>query len=281
MRGIMCFEMALSVVLFMLAMQSGYGQISEDARGRALGDIGSMPDQSWSAGNNPAGLAMEEGLYAGLSFSSPYLMNEMQDAAFSIGYGFGNNGVGLSGAVLGFHLFSRQCYQLSYGRKFGNIISSGLSLVLSTVMVPGLSSVTYAATFKLALIYPLKEKMDISFVGTNPFGIAYSSIEGFNISPEYILGFANRPRDNLLMVAEISSDTDLNLVFKAGFEYGILERFFLRIGALSHPLRLTSGIGICYSRLSMDIVVQYHSFLGFSPGITLTFKSFGHETTQE
>jgi hypothetical protein len=119
----------------------------------------------------------------------------------------------------------------------------------------------------------------VAVCGVNPFGIYYSSHERYSIPATYLCGLAYSVDESVLLMAEIESSTDLRLVFKGGIEYDYQKRFFLRLGMTSQPWRITSGAGIAFTQFHVDLSAEYHSYLGFSPGISIVYhpKLFNDE----
>jgi hypothetical protein len=263
----------IMVLIFALIIIPGHGQVPEDARSRAMGKITTLPNDSWAAGNNPSGLSSGKGIYVTFSTINRYLVKELKDISFSFRYDLNGNGVGIAGFLSGFSPFLKQWYAVSYGRKWGQYLRTGLSLIYCNLKVSDQLPAFHTATFKLGISSRVNDRLELSFLGVNPFGLSYSSAEGYHMPSQYTGGISYQVNEKILVAGEIESDATFKIVVKSGLEYGFRDRFFLRIGGMSSPFRITSGVGIKYSRVTLDISTEYHSFLGFSPGLSIVYQS--------
>lgn len=241
-----------------------------------MGLIRGLPGDCWSACNNPAGLSCGEGLYAGVIFMNQYLMEELENLSFMASYSFKDNGIGLAGRLSGFGTYFKQSYALSYGRKFGKRFRAGISLVYLNLHLSGDYPSCHTATFGLGMAYHMNDRLIFSFYGINPFHLYYSNSKNFVICPGYACTLSYQANEHILLAAEIESDTDLQLIFKGGIEYGFQDKFFMRLGASGGPFRMMAGAGMKYSRFILDISMEYHSYLGFSPNISLIYHPSRH-----
>jgi len=69
-------------------------------------------------------------------------------------------------------------------------------------------------------------------------------------------------------------DIDKKAIFKAGIEYRIIEKIYVRGGITSDPTLYTFGFGINFKKLKIDFASSMHQTLGYSPQISIiyTFK---------
>lgn len=190
---------------------------------------------------------------------------------FIFHYENNDHGLGLAGNVTGAYDFVEQHYSLSYGRIFSPAFSAGLCLNYSHLMAGQSGYSTRAASFKIGLQYSPDGRLAISFIGDNPFGWAYSSSNNYHPPVSYTGGISYRT-GHILLVSEIGTGTGWAPALKGGLEYDYAGKFRLRAGAMSHPFRFTAGAGVETTRLIADISTEYHSYLGFSPCLSLLFK---------
>ena len=68
-------------------------------------------------------------------------------------------------------------------------------------------------------------------------------------------------------------DIDFPFTIKLGFEYNVVENFFLRLGVNTEPTVLSFGLGYqLKNKLRIDFASSYYQELGFTPAI-----SFGYD----
>jgi hypothetical protein len=216
-------------------------------------------------------------MFAGISVMNHYLAKELEKFSFTFTHSFGRNGIGLAGSFSGFSQYFRQFYTLAYGRSFGERIRAGVSLDYLYFKVSGEYPAVHRASFRVGFSCHLGELLEFSFLGVDPFSISYASEKSFKIPPTYIGSISYHVDNALILVLEVEADTEHRPVIKGACEYSHKERFFLRIGVLSSPFRITSGVGMIKSHLGIDLSLQYHSWLGFSPGLSIVYQLQRHE----
>jgi hypothetical protein len=260
-------------LLFLVISLEGWCQFTGDARSMAMGNIRTARGKLWAVANNPACLNGPEGISAGLSVMNRYLLEELKDVSFAVNYCFQKNGIGITGSLSGFGPYIKQWYGISYGHKFSRAISSGISLIYVNSGSSENRYTNHSITYKIGMETVMGNRTTLSFCGLNPFGAAYSSNAQVKPPSVYCLGITYQVSDGLQVEAEIESGTKTRSIIKAGMEYGVQERFFLRLGLLSSPFNLTSGIGLTMKYLALDIALAYHSYLGFSPVISIIYNN--------
>lgn len=246
-------------------------QTGGDARSRGAAGIISFPEDRYAAGNNPAHILSYKGMTAAIECNNRYLLKEMKDINLIISYQNRQQGFGVSLAAAGMGLYLRQSYSLSYARSFGERIRSGVSLVYICFKSQEDARSLHAGTFKLGLDIALTDRVHVSFCGINPAGLAIAS-RGSGITPQYYLvGLSYQPASSLTAAAEIQASSETGWSLKAGLEYSFKERFFLRAGCMSDPFRFTFGTGFSKRRLIIDLAMEYHAYLGFSPAVSIAW----------
>ncbi|MDL2222083.1 hypothetical protein LJC35_05980 [Parabacteroides sp. OttesenSCG-928-N08] len=85
------------------------------------------------------------------------------------------------------------------------------------------------------------------------------------------LGFNWHIISSLMIIGSLIHQAEQPLMGCIGFEYRCMESFFLRCGLHSTPLSPALGVGYSFSSFTLDAVAQYHTVLGVSSGIGLTY----------
>ncbi len=78
--------------------------------------------------------------------------------------------------------------------------------------------------------------------------------------------------EKVFVVAETQKDIDYPANFKAGVEYRVVEVLYLRAGVSTGPVLNTFGFGLNLKQFRLDIASSYHSVLGYSPHVSLTYN---------
>jgi hypothetical protein len=73
---------------------------------------------------------------------------------------------------------------------------------------------------------------------------------------------------------DVDKDIDFGPRLRIGVEYTLANVLALRVGGVSNPGTFHAGIGLEISkRFNIDLGTGYHTALGFTPAIGLTFSS--------
>jgi hypothetical protein len=110
--------------------------------------------------------------------------------------------------------------------------------------------------------------------------IELEKVYGEKVATIMRLGFAYTPVKKLTLLAEIEKDLVFKPNIKLGVDYQIAEKFFLRGGFNSYPLRGTFGFGVHLKQFNLDAGASYHSFLGITPQLSLSY-TFKKKAKQE
>jgi hypothetical protein len=99
-----------------------------------------------------------------------------------------------------------------------------------------------------------------------------------NINNEYIMprslqfGINYLLINNLLITGSIEHNKEKNLTGSTGFEYTPFEDFKIRTGVRNSPLRPSLGVGYRIANIQADVGMVYHSVLGTSMGIGISYS---------
>jgi hypothetical protein len=78
--------------------------------------------------------------------------------------------------------------------------------------------------------------------------------------------------DKVFGTIEAEKDIDHKPLVKSGIEYKLNEMFYLRAGVATNPFLNTFGFGLFLNNFQLDVASSFHSVLGFSPRMSLTYK---------
>jgi hypothetical protein len=73
------------------------------------------------------------------------------------------------------------------------------------------------------------------------------------------------------MLAEVAKDIDQDVAVRAGLEYRVIEKLYLRGGVGGNDLQTSFGIGLALDEFKIDIASAYHPTLGYSPQISMSY----------
>lgn len=85
------------------------------------------------------------------------------------------------------------------------------------------------------------------------------------------LGFQWTVINNMLIAASLGTEKEYALTAHLGVEYTAFDSFHIRAGIQTSPLLPSFGIGYDLARFTIDVATQYHSVLGMSSGLGITY----------
>lgn len=248
------------------------------ARSSALANASVTLTDLWAVQHNQACLALVDKPAAGLFYENRFLLPEtgLKGGAMVLPT---NSGVfGLMVSSFGYSKYGESKYGLAYARKLGDNFAMGLQLdYLQTRIAENYgTSSNFAA--EIGLRAKINEKLAI---GVHVFNVNRAllhelDLDSANTYKEHIptvmrVGVQYTFSEKVFAVLETEKDIDHKAIVKVGVEYHITEPFYLRLGVSSHPFQNSFGFGMKFSQLHIDVAASYHSVLGYSPQLSISY----------
>ena len=242
------------------------------ARAAAMANSGLCFKDIWSIYHNQAGLAYIESPVAGVFFENKFLVKDLAYAGFAGALPLGNGALAVSYTNLGFSSYNEGNIALAYGMQLSHKLSVGVQLNYHTFSISADNyGKTGALTADLGFLIQVSEKVNLAAHISNPTRTSLNDYDDERIPTVIRFGAGYQISDDLLATGEVEKDIDMNPVFRAGVEYQPADILFLRIGASSNPGLLAFGFGLNFDAFKVDLSTTYHSTLGYSPQIALTY----------
>ncbi len=242
--------------------------------GRAAGMAGistAIPDY-WSAANNQAGNAWNQGLFCGVYFENRYMLRELSYKALFFTACTRPGAFSFNCVYFGTGIYSELKTGLAYARKFGKHLSAGLQLDYYRFRISEDYGSKNIFNCELGLMFSPSKQIRIGFHCVNPVPVKLSETSGESIPSLFRLGLAYNFTGDLVVSAEIEKDPLSKACGRIGAEYRFAKILSARVGIASGPFRLSMGAGIVMSRFSLDFASEYNQVLGFSPAISLQYQ---------
>ena len=264
---------ALSLALMILFCQySSFAQSTSALMGSRAAGIGyasSAFTDEWSIFNNVAGLAKVTAITAAFTYDAQPSFKHFNRAAasFACPLKIGVTGLGLF--RFGDDLYNEQLLTAGYSSTFG-LASLGAKVNLIQYNIKGFGSKS-VVTASFGGIAQLTERL---FVGAHVVNInqpKISSIDGEQVPTVLIAGILTKVTENLSVAAELEKDLDFKTAVKAGIEYRILKKFFVRTGFRIQPNAAFFGFGFKRMRYSLDYAFQYNQGWGSRHQASLSY----------
>ena len=264
-------SVALALTLTLVQHAFSQGDPVGGARSAALGLASATLSDVWSAFNNQAGLADLENSSAGVFWENRFLMKELSTQGFAVAIPTKGGTFALSGTNFGYQLYREGQYAISYGRKLADSFNAGLQIsYLTTRAGEGYGS-TSAVAFQLGFIYELNEQVTLAAHAANPGRAPLSDYKDERYPTMLKAGASWKFSPKVSMLAEVAKDIDQDVAVRAGLEYRVIEKLYLRGGVGGNDLQTSFGIGLALDEFKIDIASAYHPTLGYSPQISMSY----------
>jgi len=225
----------------------------------------------WSIANNPAGSAWLKNVSAGAWFENRFLLKALLYEKFGIALPLKSGAFGL---VLA-HRGSMDCHEikagLSYGRKFGNHFSAGVTVDYFRLDFPDEYGGKNMISCEIGLMYLPNKQLVLGAHIVNPVPIKITTNPAELLPTAICLGASYRFSSSFIATLEAEKDLLHIPVFRAGAEYHFAAPVFARIGISTSPANLTFGFGLQFGRFTIDVASEYHQVLGFSPSGSIIY----------
>jgi hypothetical protein len=242
------------------------------ARSSAMGNASVCLSDFWSIQNNPAGMALQPFLSAGVYYENQFLLKALSLKSAAIVAPMQWGVLGLSFNQYGYNLYSENKFGLAYARSFGQLLRIGLQLDYQTTNISEDYKDAGFVTFELGIQSTLNEKISLGAYVYNPIRMEISSYPGQKVPMIMRFGLTYSFMPEFIGVAEIEKNFEQKVSLRLGLEYMIQERFFIRTGIDTNPGIYTMGAGIHFTRLQFHIAASMHQTLGVSTQAGLTFQ---------
>ncbi|MEQ8908651.1 MAG: hypothetical protein RIC95_05635 [Vicingaceae bacterium] len=254
-----------------MQLKAGRDDVSVGARANALGNISILHQDFWSAENNPAGLGFQKDWGAGISYESPYLINNLSYRSAVFAYPTSNGAFGLSVGQFGYSLYNENKIGVSYGQRLSKTFALGVQLnYLSTQIGEGYGS-NSALSGNIGLMALVSDELTVAAVVVNPNRAKLSTFQDERYPTLLKLGAAYEFSSKVSLMSEVMKDIDYNAIAKVGIEYKAIDILHFRLGYASDPALSTFGFGLHYNDFTLDFASGFHSTLGFTPQFSLSY----------
>ncbi len=243
------------------------------ARAAGMGNAALGFRDIWSIYHNQAGLAHVDGFTAGAFYENRFLVRGMSFQGFAAANPLGENGVvGLAYSGFGFSVYQEHNVGAAYAIKLAKNLSAGVRMNYhSTRIAADNYGQTSNITAELGVQMQVSKNVMVSSHLYNPFRAQLNDFNDERLPTILRLGAAYQIADDLVAALEVEKDIEQQASFRAGVEYQVLDVLYLRAGTSTEPTLFSFGLGVEFSNFRFDVASTYHSLLGYSPQVSLTY----------
>lgn len=223
----------------------------------------------WAGYNNPASVAGIDKYSFGAGFERRFLLQELQYAQLACAVPVQKATFIGTASTFGFDLYRETSASIGYARSFHEKYHAGASFQIHNTAIGENYGSAYAYTLQIGTQVNLSEKI---VLGADVYNLTRSSIgRQFKerIPTVYSLGVSYQPNSKCLITTMIDKDVDFKPRIRGGVEYTFAKLLSARIGASTNPDMAYAGLGFFYKGFGLDFAMSYHTYLGFTPNLSL------------
>jgi hypothetical protein len=204
------------------------------------------------------------GVYSGRRF----FLKELNLSTLAIAVPVKNGGIGFQAIYFGFSDYSESQLGIAYAKKLGSLVDIGVQFNYYMVRISGYGNAG-AVNFEIGMLFHPTEKFHLGFHVYNPAGGGMGKNSNEKLASIYQAGMGYEVSDQLFLSTEIVKEENKPVNINAGLQYVFAGTFFMRAGIATQPASPFAGAGLRWKLFRLDITVDYHPQLGFSPGLLL------------
>lgn len=261
------------LVLFLIPLISlaGNDNFHIGARNSGMGNTGLTLADVWAIRYNQAALADISQIAVGISYESRFFTKSLgiQSFAFVLPTKSGTFGINYTG--FGDNLYRETKLGLGYGMKLSDKFNIGIRLNYHSLRLGNNYGKANNLTFEIGFVAKPTKNLEIGFHLFNPSAVKLNDYQNEIIPVIMNLGISYKFSDKLRTNVEIEKDIEHPYSLKIGLEYLPLEYLYIRAGITTNPTMPTIGFGVVKNQFKIDFSSSFHSSLGITPALGMTY----------
>lgn len=270
----------LSLALIPIHTLASNGEGPIGSRSAALGHASSCLHDVWSSRNNQGSLGFVKQAVVGAFYENRFFVKELTWRGFAAAIPTPKGTFGLCYSSLGYSLYRESHANLSYGILLAENVSAGVAFdYLNTIISAGYGQAN-RFTGSAGLTAKITPQIVVATHLFNPFRVNITNDHREKTPAILKLGIQYIFSKQVCVLAEVEKASLQPINIKFGIEYNPSSLMYIRAGAASYPAQTAFGIGVNYHGLKIDMGSMYHSILGLSPQIGLSY-AFGKDKSHD
>lgn len=263
------FLYTCSLLLFFSNSNAQNGNFDVGARSKGLGNSNSNLTDEWSIFNNVGGISGVEDGSVFFSYDRYFGIEGFDGVAAGAIHPFKFGSVGVSAYKFGDELFSEQVVSAAFGNKIG-FVRLGLKANYYQMRIDEFGTAG-SMFFDLGGIVELFPKLSFGAFISN-FTLSHlNNVEKTKMPVIMKAGLSYMPVNEVRLNLDLYKDVDYEPIIKAGIEYVIVDKFYLRTGINTNPVKGYFGAGLYLNRFQIDYAVGTHQLLGTSHQASVSY----------
>lgn len=248
------------------------GWLPMGARSNSMGNSSVTLTDVWAFHHNPGAMAELEKQAIGISYENRFLLKELQSQGLVVGQPLKRGVVSFGAQTYGFKTYRTNRLGLGYSLKLSELFSAGVQLNYQNIRLSENYGNKNTLTAEVGVLAKITDKWS---VGVAAFNLGRNKLADFQddrFTTLMRLGTSYKVSKKVLVTAEVEKNVDFALRGKAGIEYQLLDKFYLRGGFATQPIEASFGFGYRFSVFQLDFGSAYHQQLGWSPHFSFTYQ---------
>ena len=255
------------IILFSVLNATAFAQ-NTNVTSNSLGGCGLTQTNVWSNLSNQAGLAEITQLSVGVSTKNSFGIKELSTHVAIFALPVSGGVFGLNVAYTGFELYNETKIGLAFGKKLSKSFNVGIQADYLGIYADGSTNNKNSFTFEIGAQKRLMRDLTLGTHIFNPIAVKLNETEV--IPTIFKLGLRYDANSKVSVFTETELENGENGILKAGLEYKIIEQLQLRTGFSTNPAKNTFGIGYTLNNIQVDITINRHQLLGYSPQFSIS-----------
>jgi hypothetical protein len=264
--------------LLLTKVKSLYGQVvlPVGARANALANTSITVNDCWSYFHNPGVVPVKKSVQVGVFYQTRFLAKEVQQQALTGVIPVKKGAFSVGAQFYGYEQFRFSRIGMGYALALSDNISFGVQGNLNQLRLGGNYGSTLKGTIEAGFLATLSPKWKM---GMSVFNIGRQTIwkNGDRYGTTMKLGASYEPSIKVKTLFELEKQVLYPMNAKCAFEYFPNESFAIRIGTQTQPFLFAFGFSYLKNKLQIDLSSQFHSYLGWTPGIGFNYQFKQHE----
>ena len=224
---------------------------------------------------NPAILAIKTQSKLFANYYNRYSISEL--STVSGGFHYVNNIIpaGFEISSFGYDEYRESLFRLSLGRRIAEQWTVGIAIQYTMLQSELFEENSGRISSDIGITYRPVENVltGLSILHIPSTKVGDENIDNSHIAPYSIqLGFNWEITNTMLIIGNVSNCKEDPVCGSFGMEYMPLDDFKIRAGIKSSPLMPSLGVGYRIAGIDIDTGMIYHSVLGISLGLGLSFS---------
>lgn len=241
-------------------------------RAKGIGNASVTLRDHWALFNNIGGLAKVRKITGQIAYDNRFGITNFQTFALGIVMPIKVGVAGLSVSRFGDNLYNEQKLGLGYSHQIKNV-SLGAKINYVQISIQDLGSKgTFA--FEFGGIARLSKEVvfgaHIYNFNQGTLNTSFGDSEKIPVIMKAGLSYA--PIKALMLNIETEKDIDLPATFKAGLEYEIIPKIFIRTGIQTKPFINFFGVGFAPKWFHLNYALTTNDALGMSHHLSFTYQ---------